>query len=204
LPKQKQPAVEMLVKSYHVASNYHHHMKTLECSSLREEIEFYRSFYSLQKNYVESIIGLFKIKYQQFLDELKENFYAPLSLLVEKFWLMKGSDDGGGQHDGGGCTEESLRDFLNLFKVNSKRFQRILHSTLTQTPTSDQVSSTFEQLIAKLDDEIEKLNKHFVANMANLSFQLEDVSSLSLESDKLLAEIIAPATSQASEMPLNL
>ena len=89
LPKLKYQSVEVLLKSYFVASNYHHHMKSLEALALGEEIKFYRSCYTVQKTYIDSVMTLFKSKYEGFLDELKQNFNEPLRMLIKKFWLMK-------------------------------------------------------------------------------------------------------------------
>ncbi len=55
LPKSKLMPVECLLKAYYVASNYHNHMKSSEIVALNEEIKFYRSSYSLQKEYIESV-----------------------------------------------------------------------------------------------------------------------------------------------------
>ena len=55
LPKSKYQPVEVLFKAYYVASNYHHHMKSNEVAALNEEIKFYRSSYSLHKEYIESV-----------------------------------------------------------------------------------------------------------------------------------------------------
>ena len=55
LPKSKYQPVEVLLKAYYVASNYHHHMKSNEVAALNEEIKFYRSSYSLHKEYIESV-----------------------------------------------------------------------------------------------------------------------------------------------------
>ena len=89
LPKLKYQSVEVLLKSFYVASNYHHHMKHLEVVGLGEEIKFYRSCYAAQKSYIESIMTLFKSKYESFLEELKQSFNEPLKMLIKKFWMMK-------------------------------------------------------------------------------------------------------------------
>ena len=89
LPKLKYQSVEVFLKSYFVASNYHNHMKSLEVLALGEEVKFYRSCYTLQKTYIESVMTLFKNKYESFLEELKQSFNEPLKMLIKKFWLMK-------------------------------------------------------------------------------------------------------------------
>lgn len=89
LPKLKYQSVEVLMKSFFVATNYHNHMKSLEVLALGEEVKFYRSCYALQKSYIESLMTLFKNKYESFLEELKQSFNEPLKMLIKKFWLMK-------------------------------------------------------------------------------------------------------------------
>ena len=85
----KYQSVEVLLKSYFVASNYHCHLKNLELLGLGEEIKFYRSCYKVQKSYIESVMTLFKSKYESFLEELKQNFNEPLKMLIKKFWIMR-------------------------------------------------------------------------------------------------------------------
>ena len=81
-------------------------MKSLECASMNEELKFYRSCYSLQKSYVESVMTLFQTKYEKFINELNESFNQPLTILIDKFWQMKNQS-----------TEDNLKEFLGLFKV---------------------------------------------------------------------------------------
>ncbi len=53
---------------------------------------------------------LFMKKYEQFIDELKENLNVPLKHLIEKFWIMKNES-----------TEQTLKEFLSYFKNYAKK-----------------------------------------------------------------------------------
>lgn len=178
LPKLKYQSVEVVMKSYFIASNYHHHMKSLELAGLNEEVKFYRSSYKVQKTYIESVISLFKTKYEQFLEELKQNFNDPLRTLIKKFWLMK--DD---------STEQNLKEFLGLFKVYAKKFENVLQS-IEDMPKYDLISSTFDQLINNLDNEISILNKECLNNIEKININAIDLNELSAQSDNLLNDII--------------
>lgn len=188
LPKLKHQPVEMLLKSYHVACSYQNHMRTLEVAALNEELKFYRSCYSLQKNYIESIINLFRVKYEQFNAELNEHFYVPIGALNEKFWLMK--ED---------TCEDKLRDFLTLYKLECVKFDKLIQSNARHSAASqDQPVNTFDQLINKLDDEINKLNKLFLTNMEKFNSEVIDLKNLCLESDQLLDELLKPSSDTPS------
>jgi hypothetical protein len=181
LPKTKYQSVEVLLKSYQLASNYHHHMKSLECASMNEELKFYRSSYGLQKSYVESIITLFRIKYEQFIGELRENFYEPLRLLIGKFWQMK-SDS----------SELNLKEFLNTFKLHAKKFERILDGAVAHLPDKERTEATFGELMIKLDLELDKLNQIYLNDMKKSTIDLESLKQMSNESDQLLVDFLRP------------
>lgn len=180
LPKTKYHSVEVLVKSLFIASNYHYHMKGLESASFSEEIKFYRSCYSLQKSYIESVIHLFKEKYEQFVQELSDNLNEPLRCLIDKFWLMKENS-----------TEENLKEFLGLFKSYAKKLDKVLKS-FESMPSQDLISSTFNQLAIQLDDQVSKLNKSCLDNLEKLNLESINLNELSLDSDQLLNDFLKP------------
>lgn len=179
LPKAKQQPVENLLKSYYTASNYHNHMKTMEYAALSEELKFYRSCYSVQKTYVDSVMSLFRTKYEQFIQELNESFNQPLRLLINKFWQMKDQS-----------TEDNLKEFLGLFKSYAKRFDSILDS-FELLPRSDLITATFINMIRQLDAQVAKLNKECQSNIEKLNIERIDLEELSLKSDYLLGDLLA-------------
>lgn len=193
LGKTKQQLVEVLLKSYYVATNYHYHMKNLECMALNEEVKFYRSSYSLQKSYIESVISSFKSKYQEFMNELEERLKQPLRTLIDKFWLMKNESN-----------EENLREFLSYFKLNSTKFEEILKN-FDQFPNNDLINVTFEQVLIQLNNQIIEMNKNLMKKVHNYTNELNETNELSIQSDQLLNEIIntTTTTQQSSFMESN-
>ncbi len=165
------------MKTLFVACNYQNHMKGLETAAYNEELKFYRSCYSIQKSYVESIMQLFKSKYEQFINELIEHFSQPLRVLIKKFWLLKEES-----------SEENLKEFLGLFKVYGKKFEKLLDN-IDDMPKSDLINETFHKLIAQLDEEINKLNKESLNNLEKMNLDLINLNELSLQSDQLLIDI---------------
>lgn len=153
-------------------------MKSLELAGLNEEVKFYRSSYKVQKTYIESVISLFKTKYEQFLEELKQNFNDPLRTLIKNFWRMKEDS-----------TEQNLKDFLGLFKAYAKKFENVLQS-IENMPKYDLISSTFDQLINNLDNEISTMNKECLNNIEKINIDAIDLNELSAQSDNLLNDII--------------
>ena len=170
----------MLLKAYFIASNYHCHMKSLECTALNEELAFYRSSYSLQKGYIESVMNLFKSKYEQFIQDLRLHLSEPLLAIVAKFWRMKEDS-----------TEENLKDFLNLFKTHASKFETIM-SNMSQLTAQNQdiLTLTFNQLIVQLDNEVEALNRACLNNLEKLNLNSINLSELSQQSDQLLMDIV--------------
>ena len=178
MPKPKFQLVEVLVKSFFIASNYHLHMRSLECLALNEEIKFYRSSYSLQKNYVESVINSFKARYEQFTNELQQSLKQPLNELIEKFWMMKNES-----------TEDNLKQFLNYFKNNTKNFKDILKS-LEQCPDRELIGLTFQQILIQLENEIVNMNKAMMEKIADIQNDMENVGDLMTQSDELVNELV--------------
>ena len=180
LPKLKHQSVEMLLKAYFIASNYHCHMKSLECAALNEELTFYRSSYSLQKGYVESVMSLFKSKYEQFIQELRVHLSEPLLAIVNKFWRMR--DD---------STEDNLKDFLGLFKTHANKFEAIMTNVGDLTAQNQEILNlTFNQLIIQLDTEVERLNRACLNNLEKLNLNSINLHELSTQSDQLLMDIV--------------
>ncbi|CAF0910568.1 unnamed protein product [Brachionus calyciflorus] len=159
LPKTKHQSVEILLKSLFISSNYHYHMKTQECTALNEELTFYRSCYSVQKSYVESITDLFRSKYEQFIKELTENIRDPLKILINKFWLMKEKS-----------TEDNLKEFLSLFKSYTKIFDKVIQS-FEFIPNDNVVNTTFDKLMLQIDTEINRLNETLLNKMEQISLE---------------------------------
>jgi hypothetical protein len=178
LPKAKCQPVELILKSFYVSSNYHYHMKAIECNAMNEELKFYRSCYSTQKNYVESVMNLFKTNYEQFVDALRKNFNEPLRILIEKFWHMKEES-----------TESSLKEFLGLFKVYAKKFETVLLN-IDNMPKCDLISSTFTTLIKDLDSQIDNLNKSCLSNLEKFNLNSLNLNDLSRQSDSLLSDML--------------
>ena len=181
MPKIKFQSVECLFKAYHVAVNYHFFMKTLEVNALNEEVNFYRSSYSVQKSYIDSLMNLFKTKYYQFINELKENLNEPLRSLIHKFNLMKENS-----------TEDNLKDFLHYFKLYSKKFDKILNNMDQCLPDADQdmIGTHFNTLIIQLDEQISKLNKQCAYNLEQLNIENLKLQDLSVESDQLVNDFV--------------
>lgn len=125
LPKSKYPAVEVLLKSYHIASNYHHHMRANELAAKDEELQFYRSSYQVQRDYIQAVMELFRSKYEAFLGELRENLNVPLRALIDKFWQMKAE-----------ASEVNLKEFLGYFKHYAKKFEEVI-ACIEQMPNND-------------------------------------------------------------------
>ena len=178
LPKAKSQPVEIILKSLLSATNYHFHMKCLECAALNEELKFYRLSHSTQKSYVESAMNLLKSNYEQFMDLLKKNFNEPLRILIEKFWQMKQD-----------ATESSLKEFLGIFKIYAKKFETIL-TNLDNMPKYDLIASTFSTLINDLDAQIQNLNNSCISNLEKLNLNSMNISDLSKQSDTLLIDLI--------------
>ncbi|RNA15365.1 Histone H5 [Brachionus plicatilis] len=187
LPKSKQISVEILLKSLFVSSNYHYHMKSVECAALNEELDFYRSCYSLQKNYVESVTELFRAKYEQFVKELSETVRDPLRILIDKFWLMKESS-----------TEENLKEFLGIFKNYVSTFNKVI-SNFDSIPNSETITRTFNQLLVQLDTEVLKLNERCLSKKESFNLESIDLKKLSLESDEILIDYIKPSPKSSPE-----
>lgn len=187
LPKSKQISVEILLKSLFVSSNYHFHMKSLECMALNEELGFYRSCYSLQKDYVNSIMELFRSKYSQFVKELSETIRDPLRILIDKFWLMKENS-----------TEQNFKEFLGLFKKYVHIFDKVI-TNFDSIPNNDIITQTFNQLMAKLESEVSKLNEQCKNNVENINIESIDLKKLSLESDQILIDYIKPSPNTSPE-----
>ncbi len=178
LGKTKQQLVEILIKSYYVASNYHYHMKNLEFIALNEEVKFYRASYSIQKNYVESVINSFKLKYEEFNRDLESNLKEPLQNLIDKFWKMKNES-----------TEENLKEFLNNFKLNSLKFQEILNN-FQQFPQNNLIKLTFEQILIQLESQIVEMNKNLMKKINNLTCEISTTQELSMQSDLLFNQVL--------------
>jgi hypothetical protein len=153
-------------------------MKKLECTAVDEELKFYRSSYSVQRFYIESVMDLFKIKYEAFIAELNESFNQPLTLLIEKFWQMKNDS-----------TESNLKEFLGLFKAYAKRFETVLRN-FDLLPKSDLITETFVHLHGKLDEEVGRLNKECACNLEKINFEKLDLNELSTKANNLLSEIV--------------
>ncbi len=186
IPKLKVQPVEALLKSYFIASNYHNHMKTVECAALSEEIKFYRSCYAIQKEYIDSVMHLFKSKYEQFINELNQNFNEPLNMLIRKFWQMRDES-----------TEENLKEFLGLFKAYAQKFDTILKN-FELMPKSDLVTAKFIELLRQLDKEVEKLNKECKSNLDKINIEKINLEDLTLKSENVLYEILNDENNQIS------
>jgi hypothetical protein len=186
----KYQLVEVLLKSYFVSSNYHHHMKSQECIGLKEELKFYRSCYNIQKSYVDSVLTLFKDKYEEFLKDLRHQLADPLKYLIKKFWRMKDESN-----------ENNLKDFLADFKKCIKKFETIIGVMDEEIPQNDTITLTFNEIVTKLDNEVNKLNITCKSNLDTLKLNSVDLNELSLESDQLLNDIINGSPRSAS--PIN-
>lgn len=180
LPKSKQVSVEILIKSLFISSNYHFYMKSLECAALTEELGFYRSCYTLQKNYVHSVMELFRTKYEHFVKELSETVRDPLRILIDKFWLMKENS-----------TEESLKEFLGIFKNYVRIFDKVV-SNFDSIPNNDMITRAFNQLMAQLDFEVSKLNESCMNKVESINLENIDLKKLSIESDQILIDFVKP------------
>ena len=97
-----------LYEAYDVAVNYHYFMQTLEIKALNEEVSFYRASYAVQKEYINSLMNLFRTKYMQFIAELKESLDEPIRNLMLKFNQMKEES-----------SEENLKSFLARFRYSA-------------------------------------------------------------------------------------
>ena len=218
LPKPKYQQVEMLLKSLLVATNYHSHMSALQTSALNDELKFYRSSYGMQKSYIETVMNLFRLKYEQFLSELKLNLTEPLTSIVNNYWRMKEES-----------SEETLKAFLNSFNDNASKFRDILnrithqhqHQQQQQSTTKkrrngstnvmmaivadddekggddedqedqeDQLTMTFNKLMNELESEIKQLNENCLSNLEKMSISSIDLKDLSTQSDQLLLDIV--------------
>ena len=115
LPKTKYQPVEMLLKAYSIASNYHNHMASLELASLNEELKFYRVCHAAQRDFTHQLTSLFRTGYSQFVNELSQGLSEPLRALIAKFWLMKNES-----------SELNLKDFLGSFKTCAGKFETLL------------------------------------------------------------------------------
>ena len=153
-------------------------MKSLESLAFNEELKFYRQCYSIQRSYIESVMNLFRVKFEQFITEIRDSFSAPLKALIEKFWLMKNES-----------TEENLKDFLGFFKLHAKKFDSILEN-MEKLPENDLIEQTFHTLVNQLDDQIIGLNKTFSNNLDKINLNKIDLNELSAQSDSLLSEIL--------------
>lgn len=185
LPKTKYPQVEMLFKSYFVASNYHHHMRSNELAAAEEEIKFYRASYAAQRDYIESVMNLFMKKYEGFIEELRDNLNVPLRSLIDKFWQMK-SDS----------TEENLKEFLGIFKHYAKKLDMVI-SNIESMPANDLISKTFNDLIGQLDLQVTSLSNLCQNGLEQLNLNKIDLTELSNQSDLIFSEVISltPKTS---------
>jgi hypothetical protein len=183
LPKAKYQSLEILMKAYHLASNYHYHMKSVECAALMEELTFYRSTYSLQKRYIEELMDSFRKNFEQLENDLEISLGEPLKLLIEKFWRMK--DD---------STENNLKDFLGYFKANIEKFEKLLNA-LSQMPEKNDVALTFDQIYMHLNNDIQKLNSEYLKKLKELESSLVDLKNLSAQSDSILNEILFDTSS---------
>ena len=168
-----------LYEAYDVAVNYHYFMQTLEIKALNEEVSFYRASYAVQKEYINSLMNLFRTKYMQFIAELKESLDEPIRNLMLKFNQMKEES-----------SEENLKSFLAYFKVYSKKFEKILANMNDCLPSQDLIGTHFNELIAQLDEQISNLNKQCAYNLEQLNMEKLNLEELSLQSDHLLNELV--------------
>lgn len=187
LPKSKQISVEILIKSLFVSSNYHYYMKSLECAALNEELSFYRSCYTLQKNYVQSVMELFRSKYEYFAKELSETVRDPLKILIDKFWLMKENS-----------SEKSLKEFLGIFKNYVSIFDKVI-SNFDSIPNNDIITRTFNQLLLQLDSEVSKLSESCLNKVESINLENIDLKKLSIESDQILIDFVRPSPKSSPE-----
>jgi hypothetical protein len=178
LPKSKYEMVEMLVKSYIIASNYHRNMKNIENLAINEEIKFYRLSYTLQKSYIKSVIDGFKSTYEGFMADLAENLKYPLKELINKFWKMKNDS-----------SEVNLREFLQYFKDITSKFNSILE-ILDQFPQNDVIAATFNQVLLQLDNDLVNLNREFLEKANSFQEEIEETKDLILESEEVLTELL--------------
>lgn len=179
IPKSKYQPIEVLFKAFFVASNYHHHIKSNELCALEEEIEFYRSSYSTQKSYIESVMHLFMKKYEHFIEELQVNLSVPLKSLIERFWIMKTES-----------SEENLKEFLSFFKHYAKKFEQTLEN-IENMPKNDLIGNTFNELLRKLDTEVITLNSNFQKSIESLDLNKINLKELSNESDQIFSEVVS-------------
>ncbi len=153
-------------------------MKTLECLALNEELTFYRSCYAVQKGYIESVLNSFKAKYTEFTEHLKKTLESPLRVLIEKFWQMKNE-----------TTEVNLKAFLELFKQNSLYFNEILEK-LEDFPKNNLIDTTFEQIQAQMNNQINFTNDKFSEKLKNFRLTADETHQMCTQSDELLSEIL--------------
>lgn len=179
LPKSKYLPVEILLKSFYVANNYHHHMKSNQLAAANEELEFYRSCFSVQKDYIESVMKLFMAKYEGFIGELKENLNGPLLALISKFWSLKEE-----------VNEVNLKEFLAFFTQYAKKFEEVI-GHVESMPANDLIGNTFNSLIGQLDTEVTALNNHCKHSLEQLDLNKLDLAALSRESDDVFREIVS-------------
>lgn len=179
LPKSKYPSVEVLLRSYHIASNYHHHMKANELAAKDEELQFYRNCYHVQQDYIQAVMELFRSKYEAFIGELRDNLNVPLRALIDKFWQMKAE-----------TTEANLKEFLGYFKHYAKKFDEVI-TCIEQMPNNDLIGKTFNELLVQLDKEVDRLNAHCQTSVQQLSLNKIDLEQLSRESDQIFGEVIS-------------
>jgi hypothetical protein len=118
-------------------------------------------------------------KYEQFIDELRENLNDPLKQLIQKFWSMRNES-----------TEENLKEFLSYFKHYAKKFDQIINN-IENMPKNDLIGNTFNHLIVQLDEQISILNKNCMNNLENLNLNTIDLNELSNQSDQLFNDILS-------------
>jgi hypothetical protein len=154
-------------------------MQSLEIKSLNEQVAFYRGSYSVQKEYIDSLMNLFRTKYIQFIAELKESLDEPIRNLMQKFNKMKEES-----------SEENLKSFLAYFKLYSKKFEKIFANTNECLPSEDLIGTHFNELIFQLDEQISNLNKQCAYNLEEFRMEKLNLEELSIESDNLLNELV--------------
>ena len=177
LPKAKQQPVEALLKAYHMAASYHYQMRCLECAALSDELDFHRACHALQKSYVEATIELFKTRYERLVTELREEAGEPLRALVAKFWLMR--ED---------TSEESLRDFLGLFKQHAAQFDAVL-GIVNAAAEQEESASSMSAILVQLEENVQRLGSEWVSKANKLNANMAQIGEIAAQTDRLLVDI---------------
>ncbi|KAH9489679.1 hypothetical protein Btru_056305 [Bulinus truncatus] len=121
LPRNKQEEVYHVIEACIKTCNHRHLLLQKKNEVLKEELSFHRSVYDLQTHYTEEIIDAVRTGYREFETSIQSVMNNIMRKLLESYSKLKKT-----------ATDESLKEFLVIFKENENQLASFVDMLSTQ------------------------------------------------------------------------